>query len=71
MEDNKKGGTPPNTGDSRMNAGAVLDDKIERCEMKLNSLKALKDSINWETLSKKDEELLWHLFVLKKWSNYE
>jgi len=67
MGDNKKGGLPPNnTGCSRMSARSVLLDKIERCKKELRSLQTLEESIQWENLSVKDEELLWHYFSSRR-----
>ena len=67
MEDNKKGGLPPNaTGGSRMGARSVLLDKIERCKKELKSLQTLEESIQWENLSVKNEEFLWHYFSSRR-----
>jgi len=63
QDENKKGGLPPNaTGGSRMGARSVLLDKIERCKKELRSLQTLEKSIQWEGISVKEEELLWHFF---------
>lgn len=66
MEDGKKGGVSLNSVCGRMSAGAVLDDKIKRCQKEVDGLKALKYSIDWNLLSKEDEEVLWHLFSSRR-----
>jgi len=67
QDENKKGGLPPNdTGCGRMSAKSVLLHKIERCRKELRSLQTLEESIQWENLSVKEEELLWHYFSMSR-----
>lgn len=54
---------PAGTGIGRESAKAVLQRKIERRESEVNALRVLRDYIDWDTLSKEDEELLWGYFV--------
>lgn len=45
----------------RQSAAGVLDDKIKRAERRVEILKALKLSINWDNLPPEREEKLWSL----------
>lgn len=67
MEDNKKGGLPPNNpGCRRMSAKNVLLDKIKRCQKELEALTTLDASIRWDLLDPQQEELLWHYFITNR-----
>ena len=54
---------PAGAQGGRPSAKVVLKCMIERKGKELNSLYVLMDHINWDALSRKDEELLWGYFV--------
>jgi len=46
----------------RMNAKAVLEEKIRWLEKEKAALETLRDAIPWKILTKENEELLWRYF---------
>jgi len=53
----------PGVEASRMSARGVLVRNIERSDRRTESLQLLVDIIPWNALSRKQEELLWNLFL--------
>ena len=47
----------------RMSSKGVIKDKIKRKELEIRALKVLLNSIIWDSLSKQEEEDLWHLLI--------
>jgi hypothetical protein len=47
----------------RMNAKMVLADKIKREKKQTEALEILHDELDWESLTTKQEEVLWSFFI--------